>query len=220
MVLTGPVTRAGMDMTRATKEGRTRRSATDRRQQMIDAADEIINRDRSADLSLREVSVMVGASRALVYAYFPDRFRLLDALLQQHVDQLLSAGILSALSSGGLVEKALAVSRIYLSHAARRGAALEIVMRDEPLVRQLDGAASRLRARVYVALARAARLELRMPVHETVALIQLLAVIPEEAARHVRSSVLTLAEATALNDRLMKAAIAAQVPRTPGADAA
>ncbi|MFV3075607.1 TetR/AcrR family transcriptional regulator [Niveispirillum fermenti] len=199
----------------ASSGARVRHSATDRRQQMIDAADQIVNRDRSPDLSLREVADMVGASRALVYAYFPDKLRLLDAVLQQHVDRLLADGIVQAASRGALVERACAVSRLYLRHVAQYGAALELVVRDEPLARQLEGAASRLRGRLYRALARAARLDLHMPAHEAVALVQLLAVIPEEAGKHVRMQVLTVPEAEALSDRLMGAAIAAQVPR-PG----
>lgn len=201
---------------KAAKSGaRARRSATDRRQQMIDAANLIVNRDRSPDLSLREVADMVGASRALVYAYFPDRVRLLDAVLQQHVDRLLADGIVQAAGRGTLVQRACAVSRLYLRHVAQYGAALELVVRDEPLARQLEGAASRLRGRLYRVLARAVRLDLHMPAHEAVALVQLLAVIPEEAGKHVRMQVLTVREAEALNDRLMGAAIAAQVPR-PG----
>lgn len=207
-----------MGMTKDRAEGRTRRSATDRRQQMVEAADLIVNRDRSADLSMREVADKVGASRALVYAYFPDRLRLLDAVLQQHVDELLAAGIVEAASEGDLEARAIAVSRLYLRHVARHGTTLEVVMRDEPLVAQLEGAASRLRSRLYIALSRAARVELNMPAHEAVALVQLLAVIPEEAAKHVRSRVLTLTQAEALNDRLMRAAISAQMPR-PGAAA-
>jgi len=195
------------------KQGRTRRSAAERKRQMIEAADAIINRDRSADVSMREIADTAGISRALAYAYYPDRYRLLDALLQEHVDQLTAAGIIEAAQSGRLVERACAVARIYLQHVAAHGTALDVVVRDEPLARQLEGAASRLRARVYQALARTVRAELHMSAQEALALVQLLAVVPEEAARQVRSQVLPLDEALALNDRLLTAALMTQMPR-------
>jgi AcrR family transcriptional regulator len=196
-----------------TNKGRTRRSAAERKRQMIEAADAIINRDRSADVSMREIADKAGIGRALAYAYYPDRFRLLDALLQEHVDSLQSAGIIDAAKQGGLVERACTVSRVYLRHVAAHGTALEVVLRDEPLARQLDGAVSRLRARIYQALVRAVRAELHMSAKEALALVQLLGVIPEEAAKHVRSSVLSLEEALALNDRLLTAALMTQMPR-------
>ena len=52
-----------------------------------------------------------------------------------------------------------------------------------------------------------------MPGAEAMALIHMLVVIPEEAARQVRMGILTIAQAQALSDRLMAAAIAAQAPR-------
>jgi hypothetical protein len=52
-----------------------------------------------------------------------------------------------------------------------------------------------------------------MSAKEALALVQLLSVIPEEAAKHVLSSVLSLEEALALNDRLLTAALMTQMPR-------
>lgn len=194
-------------------KARTRFSGAERKQQMIDAADRIVNRDRTADLSMREVADMAGASRALAYAYFPDRIALLNALLQRQVDQLTESGIGDAAGQAGLVARSCAVAGLYLRHVVEHGEALGLVMREAVVARQLDGAVARLRGRVYRALARQARHDLHMPAVEAMALVQLLAVIPEEAARHVRKGVLTLEEGLALSNRMMSAALAAQVPR-------
>ncbi|WP_300398218.1 hypothetical protein, partial [uncultured Sphingobium sp.] len=67
--------------------------------------------------------------------------------------------------------------------------------------------------RVYRALGRSVREALKMSGAEAMALIHMLVVIPEEAARQVRMGILTIAQAQALSDRLMAAAIAAQAPR-------
>ena len=153
------------------------------------------------------------ASRALAYAYFPDRIGLLDALLEGQVDLLVDAGIVEAAARGSVTERACAVAAIYLRHVAAHGEALALVLRDAAVARQLNGAASRLRGRVYRALGRSVREALKMSGAEAMALIHMLVVIPEEAARQVRMGILTIAQAQALSDRLMAAAIAAQAPR-------
>ena len=132
-------------MAGAKEKGRTRLSAAERKRQMVDAADHIVNRARSADLSMREVADRAGASRALAYAYFPDRIGLLDALLEGQVDLLVDAGIVEAAARGSVTERACAVAAIYLRHVAAHGEALALVLRDAAVARQLNGAASRLR---------------------------------------------------------------------------
>ena len=117
-------------MAGAKDKGRTRLSAAERKRQMVDAADYIVNRDRSADLSMREVADRAGASRALAYAYFPDRIGLLDALLEGQVDLLIDAGIVEAAARGSVTERACAVAAIYLRHVAAHGEALALVLRD------------------------------------------------------------------------------------------
>ena len=194
-------------MAGAKEKGRTRLSAAERKRQMVDAADHIVNRDRSADLSMREVADRAGASRALAYAYFPDRIGLLDALLEGQVDLLVDAGIVEAAARGSVTERACAVAAIYLRHVAAHGEALALVLRDAAVARQLNG------GRVYRALGRSVREALKMSGAEAMALIHMLVVIPEEAARQVRMGILTIAQAQALSDRLMAAAIAAQAPR-------
>ena len=204
----------GMGARAGAKEmGRTRRSAVERKRQRVDAADHIVNRDRSADLSMREVADRAGASRARAYAYFPDRIGLLDALLEGQVDLRVDAGVMEAAARGSVTERACAVAAIYLRHVAAHGEALALVLRDAAVARQLTGAASRLRGRVYRALGRSVREALKMSGAEAMALIHMLVVIPEEAARQVRMGILTIAQAQALSDRLMAAAIAAQAPR-------
>ena len=187
-------------MAGAKEKGRTRLSAVERKRQMVDAADHIVNRDRSADLSMREVADRAGASRALAYAYFPDRIGLLDALLEGQVDLLVDAGIVEAAARGSVTERACAVAAIYLRHVAAHGEALALVLRDAAVARQLNGAASRLRGRVYRALGRSVREALKMSGAEAMALIHMLVVIPEEAARQMRMGILTVAQAQALSD--------------------
>lgn len=196
-----------------TKERTARRSTAERRMEMIAAADRLLQRDTSADIAMGEVGKAAGASRALVYAYFGDRTLLLEAVCEEHVAQLGAEGIVAAAGSGDFAECAAAVARIYLRHLFDHGAALEIILRDAPLARELPGAARRLRGALMRRLVRAARRDLRTTASEAMALVQLLAVLPSEAARHAKRGIVDIATAEAICDRLLAAAIRAQIPR-------
>lgn len=196
-----------------TKDGSARRSTVERRMDMIAAADRLLQRDTTADIAMGEVGRDAGASRALVYAYFGDRTLLLEAVCEAHVERLRAAGIVEAAGRGDFAERAAAVARIYLRHLFAHGAALEIILRDQPLARALPGAARRLRDALMRRLVRAARRDLRMTTAEAMALVQLLSVMPSEAARHARRTIVDIATAEAICDRLLAAAIRAQIPR-------
>ncbi len=189
------------------------RSADERAAQMIDAAHAIIERERSTELSLRDVADAVGASRALAYAYFADRYRLIEAVLDRQADLLREAGIEDAAADGPFAELAGRIATIYLDHVAQHGSVLEIVMREPDVMRELQTEASTIRSRVYRQLTRLARRDLQMPAPDALALVQLLAVIPEEAGKQWRAGHLDRTEAHRLCTRLLAAGIEAQVPR-------
>ena len=105
------------------------------------------------------------------------------------------------------------MAAIYLDHVAQHGSVLEIVMREPEVMRELQTEASAIRSRIYRRLTRAARRDLHMPAPDALALVQLLAVIPEEAGKQWRAGHLDRAEAHRLCERLLAAGIQAQVPR-------
>ena len=189
------------------------RTADERAAQMIDAAEAIIEQERSTELSLRDVAEAVGASRALAYAYFADRYRLIEAVLDRQAGMLWGAGMDDASAHGAFADRAGHVAAIYLDHVAGHGSVLEIVMREPEVMRELQTEASTIRSRVYRRLTRAARRDLHMPAPDALALVQLLAVIPEEAGKQWRAGHLDGCEAHRLCERLLVAGIEAQVPR-------
>ena len=193
-------------------ERRTRKRAADRIDELLDAADAQLNATRSAMLSMRAVGDAAGASRALVYAYFPDQYRLLDAVLDRHLDWLREAGIEAAVASGSLQERCLAAAAIYLAHIAEHGMALEVALREVAVARQLSGAASAFRARLYHRVAALVARELRMGPNEALTLVQLLIVIPGDAGRLVHEGSLTLDEGRELTSRLVISSLEALRP--------
>jgi AcrR family transcriptional regulator len=190
-----------------------RRRSADRVDQMIDIADRQINDQRAAALSMQAIGDEAGVSRALVYAYFPDQYRLIDAVLARHTGALAAAGLERAVAHGPLTDRVIAAARIYLHHAAAHGATLEYVLREPGVVRYLDGAAAAFRTRLLRQLAGALRRDLRLSAHEALVFAQLLEVIPSEAARLVRDGQMALEEAEEINERLIRSSLAALKPR-------
>lgn len=190
-----------------------RRRAADRVEQMLDIADRQINMSRSAALSMQAIGAEAGVSRALVYAYFPDQYRLIDAVLARHIAALTAAGIESITASGSTAERLVAAADLYLRHAVDRGTALEYVLREPGVVRYLDGSAAAFRTRLLRRLSGALHRDLHLSANEAIVFAQLLEVIPGESARLVRGSQMTLDEAVELNERLIRSSLAALTPR-------
>lgn len=179
---------------------------------MLDVAERQLNAESSAAITMNAVGEAAGVSRALVYAYFPDQYRLLDALLARHVRALSEAGLERAAASGGALERLCACARLYLRHLLEYRLALEVVMREPDVARQLDGAVSAFRARIYRHLVRAVREELAMTAHEALIFVQLLAVIPAETARLALDGKLQPDEADELVERMVATSFNALLP--------
>ena len=191
---------------------RSRKSAPARIAQILDIADGLVIETGGLPISMKRVGDAMGASRALVYAYFPDADQLAEAVLERRMQWLGEAGLATALESGEFGVRAMAAARVYLDHVARHGPVVHVAVRDLPRARARGG-----KARGHVAaiarLARAARRDLRLSAHEALVLIELLVAIPEEAGRLVFERTLDLGEAQALCARLMSNGIDSVRPR-------
>lgn len=185
----------------------SRKRGADRIEQMLDITDRQIDSARTGAISMQAVSDEAGVSRALVYAYFPDLPALLDAVLVRHVTALRERGIERLAAEGSASERVRAVSQIYLRYSAEHGGALEYVLRDPGIARQLDGTVAAFRARILRRLTRALRSELKLSAHEAMVFAQLLEAFPSEASRLVRDRQMSLEDAVEVSDRLLAASI-------------
>lgn len=191
---------------------RRRKRANDRIDDLCRVADAMVCRTRSAEISLQDIADELRISRALVYAYFPDRFRLLDAVLERHLGLLEAAGLSDAAKSGPLVERLVKCARILLDHSVIHGQTVELVLREADVARQLDGSVQRYLRSVLRALARQASIELRMNANEALALIELLSAVPLDVARRVETDGVSMTTAHSITERLVRSMFQAQVP--------
>jgi AcrR family transcriptional regulator len=192
------------------QELRSRKSASARIAQILDVADKLVIEAGALPISMKKVGDLMGASRALVYAYFPDPDRLAEAVLERQMRLLVEAGLKTAAAAEEFGAGALACAQLYLGHIARHGPLIHIGVRDLPRARS---GSARVHIAVLGQLARAARRDLRLDAHEALVLLELLVAIPEEAGRLTFEGVLDLDNAQALCARLLSSSIDSVRPR-------
>lgn len=191
-----------------TKEGRSRLGATQRVDQILDVAERLILEMGALPIPMKRVGEMTGASRGLVYVYFPDADALARAVLDRLVGRLMDGGLAGLDPESGMIQQFQSACAFYMQHVARHGPVVSIILRDLGSGRERRADLLRTLER----LARLARSELRLTPHEAVVFLELIAAIPEAAGRLVFRGELSLEEAEALCTRLVQSSIDAVVP--------
>jgi AcrR family transcriptional regulator len=190
-----------------------RKSAEDRRADILAAASALIAETRSLPLNMQAIGERIGASRALVYAHFTDQSAIVEAVLAEQFALIEAAGLGAATRTGDVAERGTRAAEIYLRHIHRHGTALHVILRDAPHGATLPPGATRDRNRALRALAGSARRDLTLSSEEAIVLVELLIAIPEELGRLTRSGDLALDDALDLCTRLVRSGIEALRPR-------
>ena len=191
-------------------------SASERDEQLLVAAQELLLEGRTLDISLADVAERVGVSRSLVYVYFDGVPAMIDVLFQRQLGALekrLSSGADDDLP---FPEYALSAAAGYLDHLIETGPVLHLIVRehhqDSPL-----GSASRQEFRALLRmLAGRVRAGLDLSVREAFVLLELASAIPEALARLVRNGDIDRETAHATCRRLVSASVKAFVVTPAG----
>ena len=192
--------------------GDTRLSAEARRAQIVDAADILLSELGYLPLPIALLSERAGISRALIYARFVSQYDIVNEVLNRHLELLIDAGVDDAMAMADLASAAEHGALIYLAHIAKVGAALHVGFRESYMIGHFDRKILRLRDRTFRPLARLVRREMKLSVVDTIAAIQMMLTIPEEAGRLVFEGEIKLDQAEVLCRRLLKSSIDALRP--------
>jgi AcrR family transcriptional regulator len=187
----------------------SRLSAEVRRAQIVEAAARLVVEQGYLPLPPERLADAVGASKALIYGYFPDQHDLFNAVLAREFESLEAAGLDAASAAPTLDLAALGCAELYFGHVCAHGPVVHIVLRDPYMARRLDPRVSALRDRTARRLARLVRRELRLPPVEAVAALTLATTIPEDAGRLVWQGDLSPDRGLELCRRLTAAAVGA-----------
>jgi len=190
-----------------------RKSAEDRRADILAAATALIAETRSLPLNMQAIGKRIGASRALVYAHFSDQSALVEAVLAEQFSLIENAGLDDAIRAGDVAERGVRGAELYLRHIVDHGPALHVILRDAPHGASLPRGATRARNRALRALAGSARRDLRLSTEEAIVLVELVIAIPEELGRLTHSGDLMIEDALTICERLVRSGIEALRPR-------
>lgn len=94
-------------------------ATTDRRTQLLEAADRVVQRDGSA-ASMNVIAAEAGITKPILYRHFGDKGGLYRALAERHIDDLLGRLRAALLTRGGLRARTRATVDAYLASVEER----------------------------------------------------------------------------------------------------
>ena len=172
-----------------------------RRAEILAAAGRALDDQGFLPLPIEQIAREAGASKALVYAYFPKQVTLYNALLADALEAL--AGRIARLKAGKFEETAIAAALLYFDDIADRGPLLHLLMTDAHLDSARDDDAMALRNALWLRFLRASRHYVDLPPAERVASLAILLSIPEEIGRLAHGGEISRERARALCGKLV-----------------
>ncbi|HEY2710011.1 MAG TPA: TetR/AcrR family transcriptional regulator [Caulobacteraceae bacterium] len=183
-----------------------------RRAQLIDAAGVIALEQGHLPIAPERLSQAVGASKALLYVYFPTQHLLFNGVLARCLGELAAARIHAWPSGASLRDASQHCASLYFDHVAANGPLIHLILRDPYMAGRIDTANRTFRDRTMRRLAHAARRELTLTSKEIIAAINLVLTIPEQAGSMAWRGEMERAAAKALCSQLVASSLAALAP--------
>jgi AcrR family transcriptional regulator len=203
-----------METTASLPTKRARLSPEIRRRQLVDAAVALILEQGYLPVPFDRLGQAAGASKGLIYAYFPTQHELFNAVLAREFDALATAGLEQSSRKLPLRAAAGACAAIYFGRIAVAGPLIHFILRDHFMIGKLDAANRAFRDRIVLRLARSARRELGISAKETVATFNLIVAIPELAGRMAWNGEMDRERAHDLMTDLVESSLDAFAPDT------
>jgi AcrR family transcriptional regulator len=158
-----------------------RMAAGPRREHLLDAAARQIVVQGFLPLPIEGLARSAQVSKALIYVHFPTQYDLANAILAREIDALFVAGLDEASRGDSLEKVAVDCATIYFEHVRRWGPLLHIILSDLYMAHRHDRETMRRRDAVMRRLVRLVRRDIRLPVEEVIAGLNIILAIPEEA---------------------------------------
>lgn len=176
-------------------------SGDDRIDEIVDAVEVMIVRDRTLAFNMHQVASEIAVSRALIYVYFESVQQIVDALCHRHALALIKH-LNRAGGQGDAIARANALGQGYLSYLIEHGPALHYILRDSDRNGQLQKSRPLLRNLIR-SVTGEARILLQVEWREALVLVELLLAIPETLAGHIRRQAIDVTVARETCERLI-----------------
>jgi AcrR family transcriptional regulator len=162
-------------------DARRRLSPELRRAQIMDAASDLIVRQGFLPLPIETLAQAAGASKALVYAYFPTQHKMFNALLEREIRSLSLGGFETAARVNDLDQSILLCAMLYFEHVSQYGPLLHILLTDLYMAGKIERKLLEQIRQMTQRLWQLARKDLALTAAEFEASLEMIAAIPEEA---------------------------------------
>jgi AcrR family transcriptional regulator len=160
---------------------RKRLSPELRRGQIMDAAVKLIVSQGFLPLPIERLAQDAGASKALIYTYFPTQYDLFNTLLERELNSLAVGGLDTAVKVDDLEQALILCGMLYFEHVVQYGPLLHILLSDLFMAGHIHSRVTGVGEEMSENLVRLLREELSLSKKEALAAIEMLASIPEES---------------------------------------
>jgi AcrR family transcriptional regulator len=185
-----------------------------RREQIMDAAAELIVKQGYLPLSIEALAQAASSSKALIYTYFATQYDIFNGLMKREIAGLAGTGVETAARLRDLEPAAVLCGMLYFEYVAQRGPLLHILMTDLYMTEHIDPEATRIGRALVRRLVSLARKSLKLSEKQILAAIEMIAAIPEEAGSLAYHEELDSATARQLCHALLSSSVRAL--RSPG----
>lgn len=182
-----------------------RLSSAQRREEILAAAGRALADQGFLPVPVEQIAREAGASKALVYAYFPKQVSLYNALLADALAPL--AERIGKIKRANFETEAAEAMLAYFDEVADHGARLHLLFTDAHLDGVRDTAITAARDALWRRFLRASRAYVTLPPAERVAALAILLAIPEDLGRLAHRGELTRERARALCKQLVISAL-------------
>ena len=160
---------------------RRRLSPELRRGQIMDAAVKLVVAQGFLPLPIERLAQDAGASKALIYTYFPTQYDLFNTLLERELNALAVGGLDTAARVDNLEQALVLCGMLYFEHVVQYGPLLHILLSDLYMAGHINARITNVADAMSQNLVRLMRASLSLSKKEALAAIEMLASIPEEA---------------------------------------
>lgn len=182
-------------MSKITKLSTTRTPAPRRRlapeervEEILNCAGQLIIDDGLTAISMERLGRDAGASKALIYNYFPNLTDLLRALLEREIVQLREKSLHEIAAAGDFKDIVQRTTRMYIEHIAERGTLLQRLWQEPAVARAVADKNLHSKDEATRFFVKQVRKEYGLPLNVAISAVNMQMAMTEAAAQNISNS--------------------------------
>ena len=167
---------------------RRRLAPEERVEEILNCAGQMIMDGGLTEISMERLGRDAGASKALIYNYFPNMTDLLRALLEREIVHLRQKSVRVIESAGDFRDIIYKTTRMYVEHIAERGTLLQRLWQEPAVARAVAETNLHSKDEATRYFVKQVRKEYGLPLHVAISAVQMQMAMTEAAAQNIGNS--------------------------------